>query len=186
MTIDWNTLFAHCERQAPATRDDIERLIEDLSRPVQASECRSIIDSQSNPWPTQHTLHASWSPIDPTAWPMPGVTLPSRWLEFLAWSNGGLVTNGEMEFCFFGAADIREFLLAYQIPEYMPQAIPLGLDGAGNFALLDVRQPLQGGEYPIVGAAAGNLGFEDARCLAPGFEAFCRRTESIETTLFDT
>lgn len=112
MTIDWNTLFAHCERQAPATRDDIERLIEDLSRPVQPSECRSIIDSQSNPWPTQHTLHASWSPIDPTAWPMPGVTLPPRWLEFLAWSNGGLVTNGEMEFCFFGAADIREFLLA--------------------------------------------------------------------------
>lgn len=183
MDINWHSLLPNLKREPAATRDEIDQLLADLSRPIQADERRSILDAQRNPWPVSHGLHSSWTPIDPSAWPMPGASPTTSWLAFLAWSNGGLVTQGEMEFCFFGTLEVREFLLAYQFPEYMPQAIPLGLDGAGNFAVLDVREPAPHAEYPVLVASAGNLGFEDARCLAPSFELFCRRTESVESAL---
>jgi hypothetical protein len=114
---------------------------------------------------------------------MPDVELPPSYLSFLMWSNGGLVRTGQMEVGFFGTGSIRSFLLGYHVPHHMPMAIPLGLDGSGNFALLDARSPLADNEYPLLVAAAGNLGFEDARPLAPTFEAFCRRTERVEDAL---
>jgi hypothetical protein len=88
-----------------------------------------------------------------------------------------------MEFGFFGTHEIRECLLAHHLPQYMPMTVPLGLDGSGNFALLDVREPMVNGEYPILVAAAGNLGFEDARRAADTFEQFCLRTERVADVL---
>jgi hypothetical protein len=88
-----------------------------------------------------------------------------------------------MEFGFFGTNEIREYLLAYHLPQYMPMTVPLGLDGSGNFALLDVREPMVKGEYPILVAAAGNLCFDDARRAAGAFEQFCLRTERVEDLL---
>lgn len=185
MNTQWQQIFPDFKPEVTATQDDLEQLRADMSRPVQASERQDIEALQRNPWPKNHSLHSTWTPIDPTHWPMPAVALPPSWLAFLAWSNGGLVTNGAMELCFFSTREVREFLLAYHLPEYMPQAIPLGVDGAGNFALLDVRQPMTNNDYPIVAAAAGNLGFEDASLIAPSLELFCLRTKSIESVLFE-
>ncbi len=71
-------------------------------------------------------------------------------------------------------------LLAYELPEYMPGAMPIAFDGQGTFFLFDMRQPAVGGEYPIVRAHAGYLGWEAeaSGVIADSFLAMCRgRTE---------
>ncbi|NUP14135.1 MAG: SMI1/KNR4 family protein [Polyangiaceae bacterium] len=184
MGTDWSAIFGTFKTQVGATPDDVARLVEDLRRPVGPDDRRRIIDSQSNPWLPGDEFYAGWTPLDPVAWRLPTAPLPASWLDFLAWSNGCLATNGEMEFGFFGTSEIREFILGYHLPAYMPFAVPLGLDGSGNIALLDVREPMTDLEYPIVVAAAGNLGFDEARPLASDFESFCRITKRIEKILY--
>lgn len=180
----WSGIFTTFLHQAGATARELAKLEEDLRRPVDRDERDRVLASQTNPWPSGSEFHDKWRPLDPVAWRMPLAPLPPSWLDFLSWSNGGLATNGEMEFGFFGTSDVREFILGYHLPEYMPFAVPLGLDGSGNFALLDVRKPSNPFEYPVVVAAAGNLGFGEARPLAPDFVSFCRMTTRIELTLY--
>jgi hypothetical protein len=185
MPIDWAALFTSCSSEPPATREDLQQLADDLSRPLSPGEVESVLATISNPFPPNDPLWSKWRPLDPSAWRMPGGELPPAYESFLLSSNGGAVRNGEMEFRFFSTRDLRDAMLRYHVPEYMPMAIPLGLDGSGNLALFDARSPLVAGEFPVLVAAAGNLGFDDARLLADTFEQFCRRTLRVEAA-FDS
>jgi hypothetical protein len=185
MLTDWAAAFNVVQREPPATAEELSRLEDDLRRPLSDAEIDSIIRSQSNPWPVSDPHHASWIPVSPVRWQMPARPLPASFLSFLVWSNGPSVVRAQMAFGFFGTSEIREYLLAYHLPLYMPMTVPLGLDGSGNFALLDVREPMVKGEYPILVAAAGDLCFDDARMAADTFEQFCLRTERVEDLLLN-
>jgi hypothetical protein len=78
---------------------------------------------------------------------------------------------------------MREYLLAYQFPHYMPGAVPLGLDGGGIFAVFDTRAGLRDGEYPILASGAGDLCWDDAVPLAASFAQFCEETVRIAEVL---
>ena len=183
MLTNWDAVFDAVQREPPATAEELSRLEDDLRRPLSDVEIDSIVRSQSNPWPVDDPHHASWAPLSPMRWPMPARPLPASFLSFLAWSNGSFVVRARMEFGFFRGDEIRGCLLDHHLPRYMPMTVPLGLDGSGNFALLDLREPVVSGEYPILVAAAGNLGFEDSRRAADTFEQFCLRTDRVADLL---
>ena len=180
MAIDWKAVFTTCSSAPPATDEDLRQLAEDLRRPLSPREIETVNAEQRNPFNVSDPLAHRWRPFDAALWCMPSGQLPPSYESFLRTSNGGPVRTGAMEFSFFATHELRGMMLGYHLPEYMPMAIPLGLDGSGNFVLFDARAPLRAGEYPVLFAAAGNLCFEDARLLSTSFEGFCRRTERLE------
>jgi hypothetical protein len=101
-------------------------------------------------------------------------------LEFLRWSNGGWCRSGEREFGFFPTSDpkhgVRAMTLAYNLPEYIPGALPFAFNGCGTFYLFDMRRDAIAGAYPVVCAHAGNKGWEPDQCwpIADSFEAAYR------------
>ena len=84
--------------------------------------------------------------------------------------------NGDREFGMFDPKSIREYLLSYQLPEYMPGAVPFALDGGGGFYLFDMRAFPIDGEFPIVFAHSGSLGWDedDHVVVASTFNEACR------------
>jgi hypothetical protein len=113
----------------------------------------------------------------PESWTMPERTLPRSYLDFLRWSNGGAFRCGARWFDpVFKTDQVRGTMLAYDLPEYMPQALAFAFDGAGTFYLLDMRQPPVGDEYPVLIVHASNLGFNSTTCrkIASSFIEACR------------
>jgi hypothetical protein len=129
-------------------------------------------------------LYATYRPFDPSRWIMPGKPLPDAYLGLLRWSHGGWSRSGEREFGWFPTNDAvngaRAMTLAYHVPEYMPGALPFAFDGSGIFYLFDMRREAVDGEYPVICAEAGNLGWAPDQFwpVADTFEAACRGTIS--------
>jgi hypothetical protein len=72
-------------------------------------------------------------------------------------------------------------MLAYEIPQYMPGAVPFAFDGGGTFYLFDMRCDPSDGEYPIVFCNAGALFWEDAIHVAETFPGACQgRTDPYD------
>ena len=184
MTIDWLKVFEEVQHRPPgATANDLAALIAALERPMSPEEVREHIVWQTNPRPANRPGRASDQPIDPTGWALPAAPLPQSYLELLQWSNGPSFLTGERQFTFFGCGDMRDYLVHYQFPEYMPGAIPLGMDGGGLFAAFDTRAGLIDGEYPILVTPASVLDYEDARVVASSLVDFCEGTSSIADVL---
>jgi SMI1 / KNR4 family (SUKH-1) len=184
--IDWSSMFDEAFPAAGASVADLERFVATVGQPLSAGEVNGINQGQQNPFPQSDPSYESWRPFDPSLWTVPDRPLPPSYLAFLAWSNGGEFRTGERLFQFFPAIDpghgVRAMLLAYHLPQYMPGALPFAFDGAGTFYLFDMRQAAQRGEYPVVQAHAGCLGWEPDACatIAESFEAACRVTGSLD------
>lgn len=93
------------------------------------------------------------------------------YLDLLKYSNGGEFQQGERYFQFFHNGDLREMNLAYELPEYMPNAVSFAMDGSGNHYMFDMREESGDGEYPILFAHSGNLGYEDCERVADSLPA---------------
>ncbi|NOK63443.1 MAG: hypothetical protein GFH27_549347n2 [Chloroflexi bacterium AL-W] len=94
--------------------------------------------------------------------------------------DGGLFVNKEREIGFFGAHDIRAYLLNYHFPEYMPLAVPFGLNGGGVFYVFDMRNPPSDREFPILASSAGVLDFDDSPIIAYSLAELFAGTDHIE------
>ncbi|MET7402661.1 SMI1/KNR4 family protein [Dactylosporangium sp. NPDC005572] len=150
-------------------------------------EIAAIAAGQRNPFPPHDPLSAAWRPIDARRWRVPGRPPPASYLTWLSWSNGGVFGNGERWFQLLpvdGPGGVRAMLLAYELPEYMPGALPFALNGGGVFYLFDMRAPADAdGEYPVVASHAGNLGWNtDDECwlVADRLEQACRGRTNVE------
>lgn len=157
--IGWESLFEEAEPADGASEEEIQRFVANVFSPLTDAEIDLINASQRNPFPDSNPRHATYEPFDPSKWRFPTTPLPESYLDLIRWSNGGEFGNGDREFGFFGT-NVREFLVGYHVPEYMPLAIPFAFDGGGSFYLFDMRKPAQNGEYPIVFAGSGALGWE--------------------------
>jgi hypothetical protein len=74
--------------------------------------------------------------------------------------------NGDRTFSpMFTTLTVRDYLLSYMVPEYMPGSLHFAFDGGGCFFLFDMRGEPVEDEYPILFVSAGNLGYEDAVLL---------------------
>jgi hypothetical protein len=118
-----------------------------------------------------------------------GRPLPPSYLLLLAWSNGGEFRTGERWLQFFPALDRAHGVLAmsqaYELPCYMPQALPCALNRGGTFYLFDLREPIAGAEYPVVCSHSGNLGWASDEWvrIADSFAEACRGTIDVDELL---
>lgn len=168
--VDWISVFDEVEREQPAAEENVSQLRAFLSSPL------TIVERDE--------IAALDSELDPTAWGLPDCELPGDFKDFLRWSNGGGARTGEREFGFFDIAGIRDYMLRYLFPEYMPGVVPFAFNGGGIFYAFDVRsQPLKG-EYPIVAAASGVLNFDDSPVVASTFMDLCRGTVNVGDILY--
>ncbi len=180
---DWAALFEQTALSPGATSDQIQSFIASISVTVTEAEAREIIARQRNPFPRTDPLFAAVQSFDPRKWTFPNRPLPKTYLEFLQWADGPWCANGSREFGFFGTADVRSMIVAYEIPEYMPFAVPFAFNGGGVFYLFDMREDAVDGEYPVVVAAAGNLDWDAAPRIASDFVEACSGRTNVEKFL---
>lgn len=150
--------------------------VELVLAPLADAEVDAIVREQVNPWPSGHELHRAWKPLDPRRWLLPTGQLPIDYLGFLRWSDGASWRNGSREFACFGCEHLRQYLLHYHFPEYMPGAIPFGLDGGGLFCVFDMRSDAS---HPVFAIGSGAIDWSDAVPLATDFMSFCRGRTKI-------
>jgi hypothetical protein len=184
--MDWDSVFDTTQKEPGAPQSVLDRFVAEVGLPITAQEVETINRSQQNPFPPTDPLYAAYRPFDPSAWVIPNRPLPASYLSLLRWSDGGWGRTGEREFGFFSAlcpsGGVRAMLLAYQLPQYMPNTLPIAFNGGGIFYLFDMRRPAVKGEYPIVAASAGYLSWdrEAWRLVAETFPVACRGTTNIE------
>ena len=177
---DWGSLFEEVHPESGASEAEISHLIEDVTRPLSPAEIeemnRKLVDvaerfKRMDPRGGASNVVAR---IDPSKWELPQGSLPESYLAFLRWSNGGSFRSGEKWFDpVFRTDEVRGYLLGYDLPEWMPGALPFAFDGAGTFYVFDMRGPPRNGEYPILVAHAGNLGFLGSRQTGSTFLETC-------------
>ncbi|MBP1990886.1 SMI1/KNR4 family protein [Paenibacillus eucommiae] len=184
--MNWNAVFEKEYMKIDGlSKDDLQRFLCAWNMPMSEEEIAEIVERQQNPFPVTDPLYSQYKPFDPSRWTLPQKKLPISYIDFLQYSNGGEFVNGERYFQFFSAADFRVMNLAYEFPEYMRGAVSLGMDGCGNHYIFDMREDMMDGEYPIVAAHSGNLGYEDCKKIADSLADLCRGTTSVEDELND-
>ncbi|AFZ67717.1 SMI1/KNR4 family protein [Deinococcus peraridilitoris] len=193
---DWDQLFDEQHERPPgATPAQLEQLNVNLFRPFSTRELAeanivTVMDAQHiaalKDDAPQLLATAQRSPAH--SWVLPKRQLPITFLDLLRWSDGPIVAHKKLFLQFFttsGINGIREMLLAYHFPKYLPGFVPFALDGCGNFAAFDMRGAPANGEYPIVAMSSGNLFEDDAVVVADNFVEFCYGSRSLESYLFD-
>lgn len=171
--IDWISIFDETQIARGASESEVASLARDFSRPLSEKE---IVEIRADLLKTKTDIQL----YDPAKWFLPSKPLPESFLNFLTWNNGGWCRTGEREFGFLSTPDLRDYTLAYMFPSFMPGAIPFALNGGGIFYVFDMREESRNGEYPILTAASGNLGYEDAKVVGESFVEVCQGTINIE------
>lgn len=184
--MDWDSVFDEKYKSRGASQAILDRFIAQVGQPITEAEVREVNRRQQNPFPPSDPLYAEYRPLDPSVWVIPHRPLPLSYLDFLRWSNGGEFRTGARWFQFFGTPHVRHMMRAYLLPEHMQGALPIAFNGGGIFYLFDLRKAAVKGEYPVVCASAGVLGWKRDQCklVARSFLAACRGTVDIGTLLY--
>lgn len=173
MLTDWDQVFPEIlERNAGATPGEIAQLIESIAAPLSEAELISINQSQQNPFQPGHQSYDSYRPFDPRLWRLPSPALPEDYLSLLQWCNGGVLRSKGLYFGpLFSTTEVRGYMLAYHIPEYMPDAIPIGMNGGGDFYMYDMRAREPAPALFLVDSAIQC--FKDAKLLGTSLRCIC-------------
>ncbi len=102
-----------------------------------------------------------------------GLTLPSEYRALLAESNGLRPQGGHTDrydLALFAAAELAEMNTAYEVPDYLPGHLLIGLDGGGRGIFLDTAAE----PSPVYLCEMGALFPDDLRRLADSLEAWMR------------
>lgn len=145
--VAWSHVFSEVILRADgASEADIETFVATIGQPLAPAELDDINGTKSRF-------------TKPETWIIPNSPLPSSYLSFLRWSNGGEFRNGDRLLQFFPILDpihgVRAMLLAYQVPYTHPGILPFAFNGGGIFYAFDMRYRPTNGEYPIVAADCG-------------------------------
>lgn len=152
--------------EPPASDADIVEFAQSVFAPLSANDIREL-----------HAEHKTAvgddvfdPPFDPASWQLPKRPLPESYLTFLRYSNGGFFAGQNRDLDpLFNTREVRDYMLGYSVPHWMPMSCPIGFDGGGTFYLLDMRLEPQINDYPVLFAHASNLGYDDAVTLANSF-----------------
>ncbi|PAF30470.1 SMI1/KNR4 family protein [Paenibacillus sp. 7516] len=177
----WNDVFEkEWEKRPGAKREELHVFLQTWNDALSVQELQEIRARQKNPFPKSSPFYEQYTPLDPSSWSFPKRPLPDSHAHLLTYSNGGEFQNGERIFQFHGTPDFREMNLAYEFAEYMPGSVSFAMDGSGNHYIFDMREASRNGEYPILFAHSGNLGYEDCVHVADSLPELCRGTDEIE------
>ncbi|MFB6363346.1 SMI1/KNR4 family protein [Paenibacillus elgii] len=188
----WSNLFEEQYRKLEgATQDELDRLVKMWNEKLSPQEIAEIEELHKYLFSANNPFHALYKPFDPSLWDLPQKKLPDSYLDFLRYSNGGEFMTGDRYFQFFGTKELREYNLAHAFPEFMAGSVSIGMDGCGNHYILDMRDDMIEGEYPILAAHSGTLGYEDeegfttCKQVARSFPELCKGTSSIDEELHE-
>jgi hypothetical protein len=121
----WEKVFSQRFPVKGATKAELLALTSSISQPLSEAEIQAVNASQRNPFPKKDPLHTTWKPFDPRKWQISAKPLPASYLDFLKWSNGGAFINGRRKFDpMFSTKTIRDYLVSYCVPQYMPGHCP--------------------------------------------------------------
>lgn len=164
---EWNKIFTWNAKPRGARPDQIAWAERTVASAHTNAEIEQIMASQQNPFRPEDPLYKEYKPFDPRLWRLPQRPFPPSYVSLLQWSDGGEFAREERGlFPLFACDDLRGYMLQYHVPEYMPGALPFGMNGGGEFYLLDMRHPADDDqEYPVLQASAGNLCYVDAEVL---------------------
>ena len=97
--MNWDEVFENGihRRERPATVNDLKALASDVTQPLSGAEVESVLAAQTNPFPSSHPLHATYTRLDPRHWSMPQRPLPWSYLDLLVWANGGSFACGQRQ-----------------------------------------------------------------------------------------
>lgn len=116
------------------------------------------------------------------AFPVPArLRLPAEYQQLLAYSNGGVILNGEREFSYFGPEDIRGYYIRYGFPIWAPALLPIGLNGGGIFYAYNFQAA---GAPTIVAVAAGDIDYESAVELRENLAEVLQADTNISDELY--
>jgi len=165
--IDWTQVFEVAHPHPGASEEEIARFVRELGLLPSPQE---VADDPR---------------FDAAQWSMPNGPLPESYLSFLRYSDGGNFQNGDRYLQMFGTG-IRSMMMAYQLPQYMPGAVPFALNGGGVFYLFDMRHSAENGEYPILCAGSGCLDFDphNSPVVARSFLEVCRGCFNVDRLRF--
>lgn len=185
--IDWSAVFDSAQPKKGASPAAVARFVAHLGAPLTRAEVARVNGAQRNPWLATQPEHAAWQPFDPGAWVMPADRpVPPSYRSFCRYSDGGTFQTGDRLFQMWGTG-LREFLIGYSVPQYMPRAVPFAFNGGGVMYLFDMRDPPGAhGEYPILCAGAGCLDFDphESPRVADSFPEVCRGRFNVERLRF--
>lgn len=168
------------QQKSGATIEEIEHLTKYWNADLSPKEIEDINSRQKNPFHEGDKYYNLYKPFDPSLWKFPRRKLPSSYIDFLKYSNGGEFGNEDRYFQFFNTNNFREMNILYELPEYMQDAVSFAMDGCGNHLVFDMRKEQSSNEYPILATHSGNLGYEDCKLIAYSFEELCKGTTSID------
>ena len=107
------------------------------------------------------------------------VGMPTDLRELLLESNGPVLYNEKTgkELQFLSTIDAIEYYDAYKFSEFCKEAIPISMDGCGNF----VVYKLQHGEIEnIYAIAATNMGWHDSKFLKTSVTDLIAMEQNVE------
>ncbi|MEK8132955.1 SMI1/KNR4 family protein [Paenibacillus filicis] len=170
--MEWDKIFEDAfEKREGASNQEIYNFHETWNTQISDLEIQSVIDT--------HAQTGSDIPFAPSQWSFPQKKLPSTYIEFLQYSNGGDFQRGDRYFQFFSITQFREYNVAYEFPEYMKHCVSMGMDGYGNHYIFDMREEMTDNEYPILVAHSGYLDFEGSVRVADSFLELCMGRTSM-------
>jgi hypothetical protein len=107
------------------------------------------------------------------------VDLPLDLIDWWSASDGPIVYFGYKELQFFSIREIVDEDI-YELKKYMPNSMPICMDGNGNICVARIKDQKISGYYV---ASCGDLGWEEARLLAKDFNEFVNDNISPEARL---
>ncbi|MEZ6056979.1 MAG: SMI1/KNR4 family protein [Planctomycetaceae bacterium] len=167
--MNWTEYFDNCRTEPGATDSEIDTFVLTVSAPLTSSEVQELLEEHR-----QVVGDGCFDPpFKPESWRLPTRSLPSGYLDLLRFSNGGFFDGQHRDLDpLFSTREVRDYMLGYSVPHWMPMTLPFAFDGGGGFYLLDMRDDSLARGFPVIWAHACNLCFEDARLLAPSFMDF--------------
>ena len=159
--------------EEPISEKELQELDSFLSEDLSTSEKEALVDLCKACGDTNESFRT---------WKIPKFILPKEYKELLCFANGGLITNGEREFGFFGFREIREYYVHYQFPQYLKEALPIGFNGGGVFYAYDLRA--KDSQPPVIAVASGNLCWEDSVVLGNSLDEVFTKSTNIEDELY--
>ena len=107
------------------------------------------------------------------------VDLPQNLIEWWSSSDGPIVYFGYKELQFFSVNEIVGEDI-YELKKYMPNSMPICMDGNGNICVAKIESHKISGYYV---ASCGDLGWEEAKLIAKTFKQFVNDKCSPEAKL---
>lgn len=109
-----------------------------------------------------------------------GVVMPTQLRKLLVKTDGPILyrDDTQKELQFLGAADSIDSYEAYGFDRYLPDCIPVSLDGGGIFAVYRVRENSVSGIWAV---SAGALDWNEATYLCNDLHALIELEYSIDS-----